>query len=496
MSIRRSLVGAVAGLSVLVAASTGTAGAIASAEPIAPQGAPSGSSVTSATAPALSRSDSALRAAGDTQKAPRKVGARGTSSTADVVELQSYCPAGKTPGKLLNLQSFEGALPYPNDSYGFVSTASGPTTHGIWHATSTISAGASILAYLNSTHVAVPRGITLGMSFSYKASTAGDTIGFSVNNSGAGLVPAADWTRVALDVTSEAATNDGFLDAFFYNDTSADTGSRSSFQVDEVRVYTCVPVPYVRGDFTGDGRVDLLATNNDPGDLVLFSGNGNGTISTTPRLVGKGWSTFTWLASPGDVNGDGRTDLLARRGDGTMLLYYGRGDAGFSSAVTVGTGWNVISAIATPGDVTLDGRPELLGRATDGSLHLYAFGTGGQLKRLKQIGTGWNSTRLIVGRGDINSDRRGDLIGIRTDGTMWSYTINSSLAYGKAVQVGSGWNVMTHASSPGSLNGPGFDDIVARSADGSLWFYAGGAGGSVAKAVKIASGWNAYSNFL
>lgn len=495
MSIRRSLVGAVAGLSVLVAASTGGAGA--SAAPITPDAPPSGSSVTKVPAPLLSRSDAARSGTGDRQQTPKVVGdARAAGSTADVVELPGYCPSGKTPGTAINLQSFEGALPYPADSYGFAAVRSGVTTHGTWHATSTISAGVPILAYVNSTHVPVPRGTTLGMSFSYKGSTAGDTIGFSVNNSGGGLEPAANWTRVALDVTSEAATNAGFLDAFFFNDTTADTSARSSLQVDEVRVYTCVPVPYTRGDFSGDGKVDLLATNTDPGDLVLFGGNGNGTISSPPRLVGKGWSSFTWLASPGDVDGDRRTDLLARRGDGTMLLYYGRGNGGFSSAVTVGTGWNVISAIATPGDVTLDGRPEVLGRTTDGSLHLYTFGPGGQLKRLKQIGTGWNSTRLVIGRGDLNGDRRGDLIGIRTDGTMWSYTINSSLAYGKAIQVGSGWNTMTHASSPGSLNGPGFDDIVGRHSDGSLWFYAGGAGGGLGKAVKIATGWNAYSNFL
>lgn len=494
MSIRRSLVGAAAGLSIIIAASIGTAPARASAEPVVPSGPPSGSSVIKAPVPSLTRSDSALRLAKGNQKALRAQGDR--AAAASVVELSNYCPTGKTPGTSLNVQSFEGALPFPAESYGFAAVRSGATTHGTWHASSTISAGAPILAYVNSTHVAVPRGTTLGMSFSYKGSTAGDTIGFSVNNTGGGLAPATQWTRVALDVTSEASTNGGYLDAFFFNDTSVDMTARSSLQVDEVRVYTCVPVPFTRGDFTGDGRVDLLATNADPGDLVLFGGNGDGTIASSPRLIGQGWSSFTWLASPGDVDGDGRTDLLARRGDGAMRLFYGRGDGGFSSAVTVGTGWNVISAIATPGDVTLDGRPEILGRATNGTLHLYSFGADGQLKRVKQIGVGWNDTRLIIGRGDLNADRRGDLIGIRTDGTMWSYTINSSLAYGKALQVGTGWNTITHASSPGSLNGPGYEDIVGRTSDGSLWFYPGGARGGLGKGVKIATGWNAYSNFL
>lgn len=490
MSIRRSFIGSLAGLALLVAAS---GGASASPDPVTPSGAPSGSSVQSSKAPVLTRADSALRRAG--------VSAGGDASqrsatASDVVELPSFCPAGKKPGTLLNLQSFEGGLPYPADSYGFAARNTIPTTHGTWHATSSIIAGASILAYLNSTHVSVPRGTSLGVSFSYKGVTAGDTIGFSVNGSGGTLASTSEWTRVALDVTSEASTNAGWLDVFFFNDTTADTSRTSAIQVDEVRVYTCVPVPFTRGDWTGDGRVDLLATNNSPGDLLLFGGNGNGTINPTSRFIGPGWGSFTWLASPGDVNGDRRTDLVARRGDGALLLYYGRGDAGFSSAVQIGSGWNVITAIATPGDVTLDGRPELLGRATNGTLHLYTFGAGGQIKRMKQIGTGWNTTRLVIGRGDLNGDRRGDLIGIRDDGTMWSYLMTSSLTYGSARQVGSGWNIMNHASSPGSLNGDALDDIVARSSDGSLWFYAGGSAGALGRATKIATGWGAYSNFL
>lgn len=491
MSFRRSLVG----LTTALALAAATGGGLASAEPVTPSGAPSGASVRQSTVPLLTRSDSALA----TERAPgADAGARAQRSTTTnaVIELPGFCPSGKKPGTLLNLQSFEGGLPYPADSYGFAARNTVPTTHGTWHATSSITAGASILAYLNSTHVAVPRGTSLGVSFAYKGVTPGDTIGFSVNSSGGALEPTAEWTRVALDVTSEAATNAGFLDVFFFNDTTADRSQTSAIQVDEVRVYTCVPIPFTRGDWTGDGTVDLLATNSSPGDLLLFAGNGNGTVSTTSRYVGPGWGTFTWLASPGDVNGDARTDLVARRGDGTLLLYYGRGDAGFSSAVTIGTGWNVITAIATPGDVNLDGRPELLGRATDGTLHLYTFGAGGAVKRVKQIGNGWNTTRLVIGRGDLNGDRRGDLIGIRDDGTMWSYLMTSSLTYGGARQVGSGWGVMNHASSPGRLNADGYDDIVARSSDGTLWFYAGGAGGALGRATKIATGWDAYSNFL
>jgi hypothetical protein len=72
------------------------------------------------------------------------------------------------------------------------------------------------------------------------------------------------------------------------------------------------PSIFVTGDFNGDGRVDLAVLGTDPSSespvVELFTGNGDGTFATPSRIdVGK--LVPTNLAS-GDFTGDGRTELV------------------------------------------------------------------------------------------------------------------------------------------------------------------------------------------
>ncbi|EAP97507.1 putative secreted protein [Janibacter sp. HTCC2649] len=479
MSIRRPLVATVACIGALL---TGLAApsAGAAAEPITPSQKPAGNAVRTHDAPALARQDANLG---------RADGATGERSTtaAGVIELPGYCPTGFAPGKLLNKASFEGALPYPADSYGFNATTNGGATDGSYNASSTISAGYPLLTYVNSTHVPVPAGTRIGMSFSYTG-FGPDTIGFSVNNSGGTLAPTTTWSRVALDVTSEARTNAGFLDAFFFNDTSVDSSQNSTMRVDEVRVYTCVPTPFKRGDWTGDQRVDLLGIHGS-GDLYLYPGTGTGDIVAGTR-VGPGWGSFTWAGSPGDVDSNSISDLLGVSADGTLYLYSGRGNGAFATRRAIGTGWDVFSAITTPTDVTGDGSPDLIARDADGTLNLYAFDTFGEIKRVKEIGWKFNGMKWIIGMGDLNRDARGDVVAVNaTDGCLYAYNATSAPALKLHAKVGCGWSAMTWLTSPGDLNGDGLGDLVARDANGQLFFYPGRTGGGVYSAVKVGSGW-------
>ena len=47
--------------------------------------------------------------------------------------------------------------------------------------------------------------------------------------------------------------------------------------------------------------------------------------------------------SPGDFSGDGKTDLLTRDPNGTLRLYTGNGRAGWLSQTPIGVGWNTIA---------------------------------------------------------------------------------------------------------------------------------------------------------
>ncbi len=156
------------------------------------------------------------------------------------------------------------------------------------------------------------------------------------------------------------------------------------------------------GDLTGDGVPDLLARESATGALWLHRRTAGGGWGAAVRL-GIGWGGMDALVGPGDLTGDGRPDLLARRG-ATLWLYPGNGAGRFSARVALPTpstsgttaarGWSTYDAFSGPGDVDGDGRADLLARETSsGRLVLFAGTAAAPPARVllarRVVGTGW-----------------------------------------------------------------------------------------------------------
>jgi hypothetical protein len=453
------------------------------------------------------------RTATTTPRSNRSAGASATTSTsADVTEIGSVCPAGYVPGTTRAVVDFEsGAFPFPG--LGLTegwSIVSGSAASGTRHARSRLTAPGQIDAanFMTTTAVeGLPSSGALVMAFSYKASYPTGLVdndptqplaevGVLTNFDYGVLAPTSGWTRVTLDVTDTLADDPGNFFSLFDNYLAPEATTSSTIEVDDIRVYSCAsaPVSGVRGDWSGEGTVDLLGTTA-AGDLYLYPGRGNGAVSSGQQ-VGSGWSGFDWLGSPGDITGDRRTDLLARRDDGVLYLYPGKGGGAFGSATQLAIGWDLFTAVSTPGDVTGDRRPDILARAADGTLHLYSV-TSTAVARLRQVGSGWQGMAWIIGIGDLNRDGRGDTVGVnRGDGCLYAYTATTVGGLGSARKVGCGWAGMTWLTSPGDLDRDGFGDLVARTSTGDLWFYRGKSGGGVVSGVKVGSGWNGLDGIL
>jgi hypothetical protein len=216
------------------------------------------------------------------------------------------------------------------------------------------------------------------------------------------------------------------------------------------------------GDMNADRKADVIARDK-AGRLWFTPGDGTG------RLIGSGgWNAMNALVRHGDFSGDGREDVIAREAStGKLWLYPGTGTGSVGSRKLIGTGgWNAMSRITAVGDLSGDGRSDLMAveKAT-GKLYLYPGTSAGTLGSRKLLGTGgWNAMNALAGVGDMNGDGRPDLYAREAStGKLWLYPGRTG-ALGARVLVGTGgWNAMADLIAVGDFSGDGRPDLAAVS---------------------------------
>lgn len=194
-------------------------------------------------------------------------------------------------------------------------------------------------------------------------------------------------------------------------------------------------------DFDGDTRPDVI-TRKPNGTLTLFSGGASGEFKSGSKDIGWGWANFTSLSSPGDFDGDGGMDVLARDTSGQLWLYRGNGRGGWLGSSVIGTGWGAFSEIIPASDFNGDGTSDILARDAQGRLFLYpGNGRGGWLTA-SQVGQGWNVFNRVFTPGDFSGDGVSDILARGTDGRLHAYYPN-----GKGGWSSSGVLLGNYASS-------------------------------------------------
>ncbi|MEV6007013.1 VCBS repeat-containing protein [Streptomyces sp. NPDC051976] len=145
------------------------------------------------------------------------------------------------------------------------------------------------------------------------------------------------------------------------------------------------------GDLNGDGHGDVVARDTG-GHLWFVPGRADGTIATAQRrLIGGGWNIYRTVVGAGDLTGDGIADIAAATPGGDLYVYPGLGNGTFAGRVRVGGGWQIYTKLAAPGDLTGDGKSDLVAVDSAGRLWLYPGLGDGDFGRRAEIGTsGWN----------------------------------------------------------------------------------------------------------
>src|SRR5207302_1601383 len=125
------------------------------------------------------------------------------------------------------------------------------------------------------------------------------------------------------------------------------------------------PASVAVGDVNGDGRLDLVTANYTSNDVSVLLGTDPGSFQTQQTLA---VGPLPLSVAVADVNGDGRLDLVlpsrpgAATSDVSVLL--GTGDGTFGPLQQFGAGMRPSAAVV--GDVNGDGRPDLITNATFG----------------------------------------------------------------------------------------------------------------------------------
>jgi hypothetical protein len=255
----------------------------------------------------------------------------------------------------------------------------------------------------------------------------------------------------------------------------------------------------VRRDFNADGRGDLFGLMS-AGKLDVRGGTAAGGLSLV--ATGAGWPSSDTLVPFGDLDGDRLNDLLVRDSAGRLWLYSGHGKPTFTPSAPhtlLGSGYQQYNQLLSPGDMNGDGRPDLLARDASGKLWLHAGADPTGFAPRTLVGNGYQQYTLIAGGGwnggqSYNGD--GQILARDASGVLWIHVTDGKGHFQSRWQVGSGWNQYNAVVAVGSLKNNGFGDIIARDSRGGLWRFTDEIDGTLSGPAWEGGGWQMYTRLL
>jgi hypothetical protein len=242
------------------------------------------------------------------------------------------------------------------------------------------------------------------------------------------------------------------------------------------------------GEFTGDGRPDLITADTDAGTVSVLPGHGDGTFDAP---INSPAGTSPGPMATGDFNKDGKTDLAVLDYSAGVLVLLGHGDGTFGAPTNANPGTH-LKAIAVA-DLNGDGNADLV--ATDGGGNVVDISLGhgdGTFGAVTPFATPPGPAG--VAEGDFNGDGKPDLV----------------VAAGSAVGVLLGHGDGTFAApitaaaqgpssvAVGDFNGDGRLDVAVDMAtnSGSLGVLMGNGDGTLRPVVAYSNGARAMNGLV
>lgn len=244
----------------------------------------------------------------------------------------------------------------------------------------------------------------------------------------------------------------------------------------------------VVGDLNGDGRNDLVARDAATGRLYAYWGRGNGAFNGKV-LLSTGWKGYTMTVGAGDANGDGKADLLARDGAGKMWLHPGNGKGALGARVAVHRTWGGFDKITGIGDFDGDGKADLLMRYTKNQRFYIRPGAGnGRYKKLLGPFSSLKGARA-VSAAPVTGSAHPDLVSV-TGGTLTITPHAGTVNLSPPVYLGSGFTGSDTLLNVGDWDRDGRNDVISKATNGDLRLHRNLGGNTFAAPVKIGTGFN------
>jgi len=230
----------------------------------------------------------------------------------------------------------------------------------------------------------------------------------------------------------------------------------------------------VRADVNGDGRADIVWRNASDvrGWNFLWTMNGEDVLQSRPINVVQGED---WQLNLGDFDGDGKTDLFWRNPSshgGYNRLYLMNGFDILSSPVVARLDSDFkLEAI---GDLNGDGKDDIVWRRLSTNQLAIWFMDGASRRNFWSNSIG---NVVIEGIGDFNGDRVKELI-LRDGQTLKVWSLESGNSSFNEAVLSSGAPSQWILAGTGDMDGDGTEDLIWRNVqDGrnSVYYMANGA---------------------
>jgi uncharacterized protein (TIGR03437 family) len=213
-------------------------------------------------------------------------------------------------------------------------------------------------------------------------------------------------------------------------------------------------------DLNGDGKLDLVfadsGTNGTGGGIYVVM-NAGGDVFQAPVMVLPGsYQAF----GVGDVNGDGKPDLVVSSGQAVISWLAGNGNGTFQTPIAISTSNAPVNAVLVE-DFTGSGDADIvLAHQASNTTYLASYGGGTFSAETPFLGPG---EPTLLTTADFNGDGKPDLL---VGGLTISVLLNKSVTTAKA-SVSSSAPAISTAIAPGSLASAYGTDLANKAAGGT-----------------------------